>query len=352
MAEEKPQGQLEQQLSLSARPKTLDGLIGQERVARAIRGHIDTGRFPKAWLFYGPKGTGKTTCARIVALSYQCDHQKLWGRPCKECRALAPDGMNYGTWSNFPIIEISGGKISKKDDMDANLYGAYAGIMGFGNYRVYIINEVQRCSSNTLDLFLNMLEDSPPTTIFIFTTTEASRLSEAFRSRCQCYEFRELDPDGVEKMVGWLLKRLGSDLAADRLTEALLEAKVFSPRLVAQAVDRYSGGAEPDEAAAVSGADEFDVMALSKAITHGDWGMAARYLQASQGSDARNMRFMLMKYLRGQLLESSEVGPRADSIARAISSLASVDNAEDAVVFASICAASYGLCKVFSKYTV
>ena len=352
MADDAPKDKLVQQLSLSARPKTLDGLIGQEKIARAIRGHISTGRYPKAWLFHGPKGTGKTTAARIVALSYQCDHQKLFGRPCKECRALAPDGMSNGTWGNFPIVEISGGSVSRKEDMEARLGGVRAGLMGIGNYRIFLINEVQQCSPSTIAMFLDLCEDTPSTTVFIFTTTEAARLSEAFRSRCQCYEFKELDTDMVEVMVGKLLQRIGSELPADRLAEALMDAKVFSQRLVAQAVERYSGGADPEEAASVTGVPEMDIMGLSKAITHGDWSSAARYLANAQASDARGLRFMIMKYLRGQLLESSEVGPRADAIAKAITALATVENAEDAVIFASICAQAYTLVKIFQHYTV
>jgi len=352
MAENQAESKLTQQLSLAARPRTLDGLIGQGRMVSRIRGHIDTGRYPKAWLFYGPKGVGKTTTARILALSYQCSHQELFGRPCKACRALCPEGVSAGIWSNFPVLEISGAAISTKEEMGYALSAAHAGIMGVGRYRVYIINEVQRCSSACLSLFLDRMEDTPRSTVFIFTTTEASRLSDPFRSRCQCYELRELDADGVGLMVGRLLKRIGSALPADRLVEALLDSKVFSPRLVAQAVEKYTAGCDPDEAALVSGTPDVDIMALSKAITHGDWPSAAQYLQGAQRSDARSLRVLLMKYLRDQLLESSEIGPRATTVAKAIDLMSSVTNAEDEVVFAAICSSAYSLTKLFSQYTV
>jgi DNA polymerase-3 subunit gamma/tau len=353
MADGEPKsGVAEQQLSLSARPKTLDGLVGQERTVRAIRGHIKTGRYPKAWLFYGPKGTGKTTTARIVALSYQCGHQQHFGRPCDACRALAPLGISTGVWGSFPVVEIDGAKMSKKEEMNDALYACQSGIMGDGHYRVYIINEVQQCSDACLAIFLSRLEDTPSSTVFIFTTTAPSELSEAFRSRCQCYEFRELDSDDVEKLVTRLLKRIGSDLGADRLTMALADAKVSSPRLVAQAVEKYAAGCDPDEAATVTGVAELDIMALSKAITHGDWPGASRYLQASVPSNAKELRRLLMRYLRGQLLESPEIGPRADTIAMAITSMTEVANAENDVVFAAICASAYNLASLFSKYTV
>lgn len=345
MAEREPEGSLTQQLSLSARPKTLDGLVGQEKLVRAIRGHIKTGRYPKAWLFYGPKGCGKTTSSRIVALSYQCSHQKSFGRPCPECRKLGETG-------NFPIMEISAAQISTKDDMRSALSGANSGVMGLGRYRVYIINEVQRAGPGCLSLFLDMLEDTPSTTVFIFTTTESHKLSDPFRSRCHCYEFKELDLPGVELLVTRLLQKIESALPADRLVEALGEAKVFSPRLVAQAVEKYSAGCTPEEAAAVGGAPNVDIMALSRSITHGDWLGAARFLQNVQGSDARGLRVLLVSYLKTQLLESPEISPRADAVAKAIGLLTGVTNAEDAVVFAAICSAAYSLTKIFSHYTV
>jgi len=341
-----------EQLSLSARPRTLDGLIGQAKLVKAIRGHFTGGRYPKAWLFAGPKGTGKTTTARILAMSYNCAHQELFGRPCKACRAQAPQAFSRGVWGNFPVYEMSAGVFSTLDAMRGQLVGAYNGVMGFGRYRVYIINEIQRASEACLALFLDTLENTPRTTVFIFTTTDPRKLGEAFPSRCQCYDFKELGVADIERLVERLLKKIGSELPVDRLAEALADNRVASPRLIAQAVEKYAAGCSPEDASLVSGAPTIDVMALSKAITHGDWSTAAKYLQGAQGSDARHLRFLLMNYLKGQLLESPEIGPRADAVSKAMTTLASVTNAEDAVVFASICATAYSLCRIFSHYTV
>jgi len=332
-----------QQLSLSARPRTLDGLLGQDKLVAAIRGHIKTGRFPKAWFFYGPKGTGKTTTSKIIALAYQCEHQKIFGRPCKECRR---------TRSNFPIVEIPGADISTVEKMRAALSGAMSGVMGIGKYRVYIINEVQRSSTASISLFLDLLEETPDSTIFIFTTTESWKIPDAVRSRCQCYEFKELDASGIEQLVVRLLARVESDLPADRLVEALMDKQVRSPRLVAMAIEKYVAGCAPEDAADVAGAPSIDIMSLSRAITHGHWEDAARYLQNAQGGDARTLRVLLMKYLRSQLLETPEMGPRGDAVAKAITLMSAVANAEDEVVFASICASAYSLTKIFASYTV
>jgi DNA polymerase III gamma/tau subunit len=342
VAEGKQTDNVGQQLSLSARPKTLDGLLGQDKLIAAIRGHFKSGRYPKAWLFAGTKGTGKTTTARILALSYQCTHQKTFGRPCLECRRNK---------TNFQITEISAAVLSKKEDMAGALAGAHSGVMGDGAYRVYIINEIQRAGPGCLSQFLDMLEDTPPSTVFIFTTTEPGRLSDAFRSRCISYEFRDLEMSDVEKLVERLLTKIGSDLPADRLSNALADNMVRSPRLIAQAVEKYCAGCDPADAAMVSGAATIDILGLSRAITRGHWDEAARYLQNVDGGDARALRVLLLSYLKTQLLETPDMGPRGDAVAKAILLMSSVANAEDAVVFAAICSSCYTLCILFSKYS-
>jgi len=93
-------------------------------------------------------------------------------------------------------------------------------------------------------------------------------------------------------------------------------------------------------------------MALSRAITRGMWGEAARYLQNVEKADAKALRVLLVSYLRSQLLETPEMGPRADAVAKAISLIAATANAEDALIFSAICASVYDLCKLFAKYSV
>ena len=254
--------------------------------------------------------------------------------------------------SNFQISEISAAVLSKKEDMAAALSGAHSGVMGLGSYRVYIINEIQRAGPGCLSQFLDMLEDTPPSTVFIFTTTEPGKLSDAFRSRCITYEFRDLEIADVEKLVQRLLIRADSDLPADRLSEALADNMVRSPRLIAQAVEKYCAGCAPAEAAQVSGAATVDIMALSRAITRGMWGEAARYLQNVEKADARALRVLLVSYLKSQLLETPEMGPRGDAVAKAISLISLTANAEDALVFAAICSSVYALCRLFAKYSV
>ena len=352
MGEQPPDGNVaRQQLSLSARPKILDGLIGQAKLVRAIRGHFKSGRFPKAWLFSGPRGTGKTTTGRILALSYQCRHQETFGRPCQACRKLASQGMSNGTWGAFPIREMSAGQVSKIEDMRAALSGVYAGVMGIGRYRVYLMNEVQRSSPASITLFLDMLEDTPASTIFIFTTTEPSSLSDAFRFTMHQLRISGTGHGGSWKVAQRLLEKIGSELPADRLVEALGEAKVMSPRLIAQAVEKYAAGCETGGSHSCEWSTYcryYDVVPRHYQRSLG----FGRTISSQCGEErCEGVANASVAYLRRQLLESSEIGPRSDAIAKAIS-LMSVSNVEDAVIFSAICASCYELTRLFSKYRV
>jgi DNA polymerase III gamma/tau subunit len=123
-----------QQLSLSARPRSFDAMIGQNmaKIVAAIRGHYTSGRTVKAWMFAGPKGTGKTTLARILALSYQCQHQKGFGIPCRECNRRK---------SAFQIAEINAADVTGIDGLRDALSGSDYGTMGESRYKVYILDE-------------------------------------------------------------------------------------------------------------------------------------------------------------------------------------------------------------------
>jgi DNA polymerase-3 subunit gamma/tau len=294
-----------QQVSLSARPRSLDMLVGQKKVVTGIRGHAASGRLPKAWLFSGPKGTGKTSTARILALAYQCKHQEVFGKPCKEC---------YNRWSSFPIYKINGSEVTGKEEVRQRFQGTEYGILGDGSYRVYILDECHKMSDSAQNLALEYLEDTPETTVFILCSTAPHKIIETLRSRCIAYEFRELGADDTLILVTRLLKKINSTLPCDRLTDALVERGIRSPRLIAQAIEKYAAGLDPDEAAQVDGATEVDVKALCRCVIKGSWEDTAKILINSQPGDMRAIRLNLLAYLRAVLLEST-IADRTKAVA-------------------------------------
>lgn len=329
------------QLSLSARPRTLDQLVGQKAVVEQIRGYMRSGHNQKAWLLVGPTGVGKTTSARILAVSFQCEHQTVFGCPCKAC---------YEGRHNFDIVEHDAAKLGGKADLESALDGA-SFAPRVGRYRVYIIDEVHKASEAAQSLMLRYLEDDiVESTVFILCTTNANKLLDTAQSRCALLRFRELGYDDTLLLVERLLKRAKSELPADRLVEQLVEKQVNLPRFVTQAVEKYVAGALPQDAADVVAGESTDTKELTRACIKGNWPDVARQLSLLQKADMVAVRLSCLAYLTKILLGDDTISERTKAVAEAIQELCRLENAGTTVVSAGLAAALYRCTSYFSKY--
>ena len=176
-----------QALYLKWRPATFEDVIGQDHITRTLRNALRQGRIRHAYLFGGPRGTGKTSTARLLAKAVNCLDDDPDRRPCNVCaRCLA---VNEGRY--LDLIEIDAASHTGVDDV-RDLRDKIAFSPGEGQYKVYIIDEVHRFSGAAFDALLKTLEEPPAHAIFVLATTEIAKVPATIKSRCQLFEFRRV----------------------------------------------------------------------------------------------------------------------------------------------------------------
>ena len=230
----------EQALYLKWRPALLDDVVGQEHITRTLRNSLKTGRIRHAYLFSGPRGTGKTTTARLLAKAVNCQNENPDIRPCNQCPACL--AVNEGRY--LDLIEIDAATHTGVDDV-RDLRDKIAFSPGEGRYKVYIIDEVHRFTGNAFDALLKTLEEPPDHAIFVLATTEIDKVPATIKSRCLQFEFRRLsvheladrlqmiaDNEGIQVERGALelIARQGTGSARDSIS--LFDQIVADPQEV------------------------------------------------------------------------------------------------------------------------
>jgi DNA polymerase-3 subunit gamma/tau len=329
------------QSSKRFRPRSLDALVGQDRLVRQLRGQFKKKTLPSGYMFTGPKGSGKTTAARIIAVSLQCTHQKKFGIPCKAC---------WNSYSEYPIYEINCGQIRGVEDLEQFISNADYEIIGKGKRRVYILDEAHRLSGHAQDTLLIPTEKNNKN-VWIICSTKEDKIAETLRSRFQVYSIATLNAENVNILVRTLLERHESELSVDDLADALVDNGIFSARLIANAVDKYVGGASAEEAAYVDGVATIDGKALIRAIIKGDWPDVTVLLKKTSVGDVRQLRGSIIGYLRAILLDSTELDARTNAVAEGIKRLTYINMSEEHNQLAALSAELYTLCTLFSKYS-
>ncbi len=194
------------------RPKTFDDVCGQEHVTSVLRYEIKNGAHSHAYLFCGSRGTGKTTCAKILAKAVNCEAPEN-GNPCGKCRSClsieagsATDVLEMDAASNNGVENI-------RDIRDEVVYTPSA-----LRYRVYIVDEVHMLSASAFNALLKTLEEPPAHVIFILATTELHKLPATIVSRCQRFDFRRIAATVLADRISYIAKEEGITLDGDAAT--------------------------------------------------------------------------------------------------------------------------------------
>ena len=180
------------------RPRTFDDVVGQEHVTDTLKNQINSGRLSHAYLFIGTRGTGKTSCAKILAKAVNCEHPEN-GNPCNKCRSCL--GIDDG--SIMDVVELDAASNNGVDNVralrDEAIYSP-----AIVKKRVYIIDEVHMLSTSAFNALLKILEEPPEHLLFILATTELHKVPATILSRCQRHSFKRIEPASLAKRISYV----------------------------------------------------------------------------------------------------------------------------------------------------
>ena len=191
------------------RPKNFDEVVGQEHITSVLKQEIASGRIGHAYLFTGSRGTGKTSCSKIIAKAVNCPHQQD-GNPCGVCDICR--GIDDG--SILDVVEMDAASNNGVDDI-RDLRDETAYTPSACQYKVYIIDEVHMLSTAAFNALLKTLEEPPAHVIFILATTEIQKVPATILSRCQRYDFTRIGPEDIARRVEYIAGEEKLELTSD-----------------------------------------------------------------------------------------------------------------------------------------
>ena len=196
------------------RPQTFNTVVGQQHITTTLKNAIKNNQLAHAFLFCGPRGVGKTTCARILAKTINCENLQPDGEACDKCQSCT----SFNDGASLNIHELDAASNNSVDDI-RSLVEQVRFAPQAGKYKVYIVDEVHMLSSSAFNAFLKTLEEPPPYAIFILATTEKHKILPTILSRCQIFDFKRITTnDTVEHLEEIITKEhLNAEKAALQL---------------------------------------------------------------------------------------------------------------------------------------
>jgi DNA polymerase-3 subunit gamma/tau len=312
------------------RPRTFDEVVGQGHVVRTLRNALLSERIHHAYLFAGPRGTGKTTTARLLAKAVNCLAPQDQ-RPCNECAIC--QAVNERRL--LDLIEIDAASNTGVDDV-RELRERVGFRPNEARYKVYVIDEVHMLSNAAFNALLKTLEEPPPHAIFVLATTEPHKIPATVLSRCQRFDFRRIPVAEIVARLEWLTEQ--EHIQADREALTLIARQATgSMRDAESLVDQlasYDGqGITVAEVRAALGAGASEtVVEVTDALAKGDMaqGLGAINTAVDEGADPRQFARQMVEHLRALLLMrlgsgvvpahvSEDLRPRLEAQAAALS---------------------------------
>lgn len=201
------------------RPATFDSVVGQRALTTTLKNAIATGKLAHAYLFCGPRGVGKTTCARIFAKTINCMNPTADGEACNECESCRA----FNEQRSYNIHELDAASNNSVDDI-RQLVEQVRIPPQIGRYKVYIIDEVHMLSTSAFNAFLKTLEEPPRHAIFILATTEKHKILPTILSRCQIYDFSRIGTEDIVAHLTYVASKEGIKAEPEALNVIALKA--------------------------------------------------------------------------------------------------------------------------------
>lgn len=201
------------------RPTTFDSVVGQRALTTTLKNAIATGKLAHAYLFCGPRGVGKTTCARIFAKTINCLSPTADGEACNECESCKA----FNEQRSYNIHELDAASNNSVDDI-RQLVEQVRIPPQIGKYKVYIIDEVHMLSTSAFNAFLKTLEEPPRHAIFILATTEKHKILPTILSRCQIYDFNRISVEDTVAHLAYVASKEGVTAEPEALNVIAMKA--------------------------------------------------------------------------------------------------------------------------------
>ena len=186
------------------RPTTFDTVVGQGALVQTLKNAIGSGKLAHAYLFCGPRGVGKTTCARIFAKTINCEHRTNDGEACNECESC----QSFNEQRSYNIHELDAASNNSVDNI-RELIDQVKIPPQIGKYKVFIIDEVHMLSQAAFNAFLKTLEEPPKHALFIMATTEKQKILPTILSRCQTYDFQRITNQDIVAQLAYIASKEG-----------------------------------------------------------------------------------------------------------------------------------------------
>jgi DNA polymerase III subunit gamma/tau len=284
------------------RPQGWDEVIGQDHVVRPLRNSVAQGNIAHAYLFSGPRGTGKTTTARIIAKAANCLDENLTLRPCNKCENCV--AVNEGRF--LDLIEIDAASNTSVDDV-RDLREKINYSPSKGRYKVYIIDEVHMLSNAAFNALLKTLEEPPAHAIFVLATTEVHKIPATVLSRCQRHEFRRIPLNFIQALLNEIAEKEDIHIDPGALT-AIARQATGSMRDAVSLLDQLASSGKDvslELTQQVLGTSaSLSVIELIDSLLKKETGKSIDVMNRAldSGSDPRQYSRQVVDYLRAILL--------------------------------------------------